>query len=597
MRSAADCWLASQNDPMPASSQPYVEFAQEPRDCLTVAHPRSRQYLPCAVASLGLVALAGAAVTFSMASSQHAAAQASLEQLEQLIPKLQAAAAASTATTTALSLSTVPHKFAIDGVTPTDFQMQRGDCWLFATVGILEDSYRRYGVSMGWLAPDQYLHLSRQAFGVAVLDECLKHTDACAFDGDAIYTGNSTTGGEVELIYYLKQVGAGALPWSVCDYVPTPIADRKCDGRKAALAVNPLRFDVRTLTTLYNRDDIKAALVRGGRALGLSTAMIELPYWLPCTSETAAQLRCDPNDEATCDKCPVERAYAGVKCCVQVKRPQYNLRAEWYHRPGEPIIKEGGHSIALVGWNDRYRTESGLTGGWIIRNSWEDGLGLSHGAPVRGSRSLDYFMHRHSDSDELTVCPNSRDPRNWYACTDLAACGKAETVMFAKTAHRVLQLECLDSGFYAQGACVPGEQLYLKDQGGGQGLETWGGGLSQACFIRALTGEEFCMPPLPVDDLGTIVQPAAGEERPNRKDLCGFYFVPYETLEAMEAALGGVWVSDFDITWAPQSYAANGHLPEYAAKYDYSLVKADTHTMHPVHFSGPLPHLVAPYVN
>ena len=56
------------------------------------------------------------------------------------------------------------------GVTPTDFQMSRGDCWLFATVGILEDSYRRYGVARGWLKPEEYLHISRQAFGAAVLD-------------------------------------------------------------------------------------------------------------------------------------------------------------------------------------------------------------------------------------------------------------------------------------------------------------------------------------------------------------------------------------------------------------------------------------------
>ena len=58
---------------------------------------------------------------------------------------------------------------------------------------------RRGRGSVGWLAPGEYLHLSRQAFGVAMLDECIKHTDACAFDGDSIYTGNSTTGGEVEL--------------------------------------------------------------------------------------------------------------------------------------------------------------------------------------------------------------------------------------------------------------------------------------------------------------------------------------------------------------------------------------------------------------
>ena len=61
-----------------------------------------------------------------------------------------------------------------------------------------------------------------------------------------------------------------------------------------------------------------------------------------------------------------------------------------------------------------------------------------------------------------------------------------------------------------------------------------------------------------------------------------------------QAELGGVWVSDFDIEWSPESYAANAHL--HAAKgKDYSLVKADTQRMQPVSFSGPLPHLVVPW--
>ena len=76
-------------------------------------------------------------------------------------PAVQVAGAATSATA---------DKFALSGVTPTDFQMNRGDCWLFATVGLLEDSYRRYGVAHGWLKPNEYLHLSRQAFGVAVLE-------------------------------------------------------------------------------------------------------------------------------------------------------------------------------------------------------------------------------------------------------------------------------------------------------------------------------------------------------------------------------------------------------------------------------------------
>ena len=115
-----------------------------------------------------------------------------------------------------------------------------------------------------------------------------------------------------------------------------------------------------------------------------------------------------------------------------------------------------------------------------------------------------------------------------------------------------------------------------------------------ACFVRAASGEEFCLPPLPVDDLGTIVKPVDAEVKLNRVDLCGFYFVPYDTLEAIEAELGGVWVSDFDIDWSAESYAANQHLPAARGK-DYSLLKADTKVMHPVSFSGPLPHLAAPW--
>ena len=151
----------------------------------------------------GALAFIGACGILSIASSQHAANQASAERLEALTQTLASIHPGGFIP----AASPSAHKFAITGVTPTDFQMNRGDCWLFATVGLLEDSYRRYGVARGWLKPDEYLHMSRQAFGVAVLDACLHHNSACAFDGDAIYTGNSTTGGEVELIYYLKEIG------------------------------------------------------------------------------------------------------------------------------------------------------------------------------------------------------------------------------------------------------------------------------------------------------------------------------------------------------------------------------------------------------
>ena len=138
-------------------------------------------------------------------------------------------------------------------------------------------------------------------------------------------------------------------------------------------------------------------------------------------------------------------------------------------------------------------------------------------------------MQRHSDLDERTVCPNSVDPRMWYPCKDLKTCTDPETALFAKSAlqvlrlewtltltltptlhltladtptptptpnphptrnpnpspspspnpNQVLRLECREvSDFYMAGGCRKGETLYLKDQGGGQGYLSWGGGLS-----------------------------------------------------------------------------------------------------------------------
>jgi hypothetical protein len=41
--------------------------------------------------------------------------------------------------------------------------------------GLLEDSYRRYGVKQGWMDPKNYLRLSRQALGISIMELCKKH--------------------------------------------------------------------------------------------------------------------------------------------------------------------------------------------------------------------------------------------------------------------------------------------------------------------------------------------------------------------------------------------------------------------------------------
>ena len=272
---------------------------------------------------------------------------------------------------------TMPHKYGVAHVTPRKLQLERGGCWAFTAGGLLEHSYRKQGVANGWLRADDYLRLSEQAFGVAVLDACRTLPTACIFDGDEIATGNSTEGGEVPVLYYLRALRlTSALPWSVCPYTPSAGNDRLCPGLEVARETSPLRFDVLSMRTLYDRTDIKAALWETGRALALSTPMANVEYRVPCTPATAPILRCDPHDAARCVACPAgEAPFTGLGCCFLTERPMNNLRGEFFgvapqYVRHSPLRLEGGHAMLLVGYSDTYATSDGYRGGFIVRNSW-----------------------------------------------------------------------------------------------------------------------------------------------------------------------------------------------------------------------------------
>lgn len=224
----------------------------------------------------------------------------------------------------------------------------------------------------------------------------------------------------------------------------------------------------------------------------------------------------------------------------------------------------------------------------MIKNSWWDGLPpAASWTQARGSHTLGYFLQRHSDADERSVCPNVHSPRSWYSCDDLFSCRKPQTQLYANTIRKVLRLECIDDSPFAKGICKKGARYFLKriapwgDEPG-----NFGGGLSFACMIeddpdvvatatdpsggvtrrRGLGGADstaggadvgLCTPPLPLDDLALIFTPIAEEIVPNDPDQCGFYFMPYEILETLSVRFGGMFATELDVKWDARSYAAN----------------------------------------
>ena len=468
------------------------------------------------------------------------------------------------------------HKFGVDAVTPVALQMARGTCWIFAATAVLEHSYRKQGIAMGYLQPDSYVRLSQQVFGIAVLDACAALSNESCLIGDEVWVGNQlrpvdTQGGDANMLYWLKRLETrSALPHSVCPYTETTGYDRECPGMQAALAQSPLSFETRSMRKLYHRNEIKTALRRDRRVMSLSTGMVTIVYLLPCTEATASILQCDPNDRAACVACPLEPVFGGVSCCVASERESNTMGGEFFRLPpiSHPSPKfEGGHAMALVGYSDGFRTVHGFTGGYILKNSWWDGLPPSEDwKHARGSHSLEWFLQTISRQDEALSCPNSHAPTSWFECADLFDCRRRQTSVFAKAMRQPLHLICTDQSPYLRGICEEGESYFL------QSLTSWGAGLSVGCFLhdagdappsagqgrgvvtQAMGGagdagdaagdvaadaagsaspRVVCSPPVPLDDLALLFSPVVDERLPNDPDICGFYFLPYELVEAI----------------------------------------------------------------
>jgi hypothetical protein len=506
---------------------------------------------------------------------------------------------------------TLPHKFAVEYATPLKTQDNRGTCWDFATVAVLEYSYREQGIREGWLQPDEYLALSEQAYGAEVLRLCAGPAGspqqvACLIPGNNIWK-NSTEGGEsAELYYLINGLKDSIFPASICPYQPNDGNDTRCDGLNEKRSKNPLSVAVKKLDTYFEETSTKQALLRDRRAMAFTTSMPYITHFYPCIGDLAKDPRCDPAGPS-CTLCPAE--FSATTCCIPESGGlNFNMQGEFI--ASSSMSLEGGHVMTLVGYNDLYRTSDGFTGGYILKNSWWDGihpaLGPMH---ARGSHSIKWWLQEISDWEERSMCPNSYNPENWYQCGNfdeviqangkansnsgvrvplakasaagLESCLSEETKLYAETNLNPLHLTCTD-----ETRCLmsPNVTYFVRN------MTDYGDRMTIMCLYEYDTvtknASELCLPPMTVEKIAYVLSPVAEEIRTNDPDVCGFYFYPYEIQQQYNAKFGNFYVNNYEIEWAPQSYAANkAKFPEL----DYTDVEASTRNQTKYDFVGPFP--------
>jgi len=495
----------------------------------------------------------------------------------------------------------LPYRYSTLYQTPRYYQEDRGTCWDFATIGILEQSYRQNGIEKGFLKEEEYVRLNEQAYGLSVIEACKDHADVCDVVGDFVFH-NSTEGGEVWWLYNLKELYTKVLPSSVCPYTD-PEHEHDCPGMQEAIAKNPIKFNVKSMTNAYNVMETKRLMYKNQRPLAWSSEMHNTVYFFPCNDPYwKGRVECSSRLAV---KCPTDRYY-GSQTCARVLSSMFNMDGEFFIH-GQ-TIGEGGHAMNVVGYNDEFTTKQGQTGGFIIRNSWHDlTYGTSpNGRGGRGSHSMAYWMQNISAWDERAICPGPLNPENWISCVEQEAGPHrrirqgplkddeydiSETCLNDKFMENLLsvslqptEFECIDDTVCDTDSKYRYFLISLEHS-----VEQ---DLAKVCMLRYDTKtkeqDTYCTPFHIPAQIAYWFRPikAQRDALADDEDLCGFWFWPYEMLNKQVGMYNNYYSTYFEIEWDDQSYAANS---AQHTDLDYSFIKSSTFTQKKMDFETPSP--------
>eukprot|EP00727_Mastigamoeba_balamuthi_P011557 m51a1_g7023 hypothetical protein (562) ;mRNA; r:47042-49335 len=498
----------------------------------------------------------------------------------------------------------LPRSFVLPdaAITPVKNQMSRGTCWVFSTIGVIESSYRKNGIDKGFLAADEYVSFSEQAYGIGMVRYCGSHPeDRFCFAGPAQGT---TEDGEPEWLYYMgSKVAPYVLPTAVCPYTPTDDGELTCDGIDKAVSTNPISFKarVKSVQSVYTIDDIKQLLYEKQVALAWSHAVFDATYSIPCDDNQTTVYHTQQ-----CITCAHPCSTSSTGCCAEMVLNGYTKQGVFgLHK--YPHVS-GGHAMMVVGWNDNFRVDTGLpgqmhertTGGLIIKNSW--GTDLGHSAA--------YWAQKHSLADENFICPLEASSSTWIPVNATCMAERKDALACSSGLEKIVQknwvkgatvLNCTARAANAETArrlgwtgCRAGMHYALVSQGGEVKTTAPAGSDGYVRFHLVEWNPKDSTQPVQVVQTGAMTW--GGLEmllRPisiiGNTEQCGFFFVPYDTFSESTVRFPAEGhdtpvVSYIELEWDDASYAAKRSK---ANGKDYSLLQASTKKMKLTKFAGP----------
>ena len=487
----------------------------------------------------------------------------------------------------------VPEKYIIP---PTD-QMQRGTCWAFGALLLLESQYKAYGLDQGWLNESEYVSFSEQAYLKWLGETCQKRQDvaACQHGG---FGDNQTSDHKLDSIYYFArafpELQNYVLPEAVCPYQGEDEGQWICDGMEEALETNPISWKIKSMRASGTIEGAKKLLIEAGRPIGIGVPINSVKYWAPCDdSNYSSDAEC-VNQET---KCPEGFGYTSTYCKTVIVDNRIRDGTFTYVDDLKRTVPAGGHAMDVVGYNDdwvykaRKGSERGLAnlkGGFILHNSWR--------AP---GHSVDFLLGRLSEENEAVQCPNHLSPMNWIPSNsqcvkdnkgDTTKCGTDYQRVRGKglTTHMDV-LKCIKADY-----CDENRKYALAELGGDVDVQSLFSGFDRV-HIFSWTGDasdivDEYIDYFPFWALKTMFEPVDLVE--NDPDSCGYWMYPYDAIAQANKAKISLFdtfhVTDIEFEFTNSSYERSPERDDN--KYDYTLLSESTKVMNRMKFDQALPY-------
>lgn len=476
----------------------------------------------------------------------------------------------------------LPSKFAVNWSyrVPPGNQLDRGTCWIFSSVGLLEASYRHQGILSGLLRDDEYVALSQEAIGQVMVRHCRGRSDGVCSSGKRA-AGAVSSGSFEEFFSYYSEMGSfrdSVLPAASCAYQDVDDeTEVQCPSLDADLRANPLSFRIAGAPVEVQRgvEQAKELLYSAQRPLLHAFPNPVNRYWVECSDAlvqgsdvcTYKLRRCPGNAEKFC--APVE---------YHLSKPH---AVDLVFHAGRDVTVGVPHATLLVGYNDDFVETLPINvtlrppqkGGLILKNSWGN-----HG------HSLEYLTGEITKEQEDSVCPNPDDPFGWIpvslecmeAFRDPAKCSTDMRRNFGKNVLAggtelvcINESHCDTSKSYA---------LYLDPGTKLPYVRFTENGFPVARVIEFSDETEPVVREigsLPFDHFYYAFQMKNQFNVTNDQLNCGYYFFFYDTIREVVSQLHqktGSWrIIDLDIKWTKESYERSG------AKKNYTNVRKSTY--------------------